>query len=137
MTTFQHGDQMGKHHMAPADKLLANREITDDGCWLWTRSTRTGYGMIWLEGTLYSAHRVAYETWVGPVPEGHDLDHECHNKAVARGECGATDCQHRRCFNPDHLVPRTRRGNLMASALTEAHLLHNGLKTPRWASASV
>jgi len=63
------------------------------------------------------AHRIAYEAFVGPIPEGADVDHECHNIAHSRGECdGGKDCQHRRCCNPWHLVVRERAANLNRGA---------------------
>lgn len=42
------------------------------------------------------AHRFAYEEVVGPIPEGHQLDHTCHNRA---------------CVNPGHLRPATNKQN--------------------------
>ena len=66
-----------------------------DGCWLWTRGSKTGgYGAF---GGLQSAHCVAYEWMVGPVPAGFDLDHLCRNK---------------RCVNPHHLEPVTKGENV-------------------------
>jgi hypothetical protein len=43
------------------------------------------------------AHRVAYEQFVGTVPDGLELDHLCENKA---------------CVNPGHLEPVTRSENV-------------------------
>lgn len=63
-------------------------------CWLWTASTRWGFGMFkWSEtdtkGTR-AAHRLAYELLVGPIPDDLTLDHLC---------CVAA------CVNPEHLEP--------------------------------
>jgi hypothetical protein len=44
--------------------------------------------------TCVLAHRYAWEKWVGPIPEGHDLDH--------RPECP------KNCVNIAHLQPLTR-----------------------------
>jgi hypothetical protein len=82
-----------------------------NGCWLWTGHRRgdRGYGGIKIDGKEYYAHRVVYEFFVGPIPEGLELDHICHNTdATCPG--GAT-CLHRRCVNPDHLEPVTHRVN--------------------------
>ena len=42
------------------------------------------------------SHRAYWERLHGKVPPGHDLDHLCRN---------------RRCVNPDHLEPVTRKQN--------------------------
>jgi hypothetical protein len=87
---------------------------TDD-CWPWTGSlTSKGYGQI-NEGGRYgrrlAAHRVVYELVVGPIPEGHDIDHHCENKA---------------CCNPAHLEPVTRQDNMLRfhGKRTECHYGH-------------
>jgi hypothetical protein len=93
-----------------------------DGCWLWTGTVnRYGYGQTKHHGHQDLAHRVVYRAWVGEIPEGRTIDHECHNLAYQRGECqGGDGCLHRRCCNPDHLVPRTmwentKRGNAVTA----------------------
>ena len=73
------------------------------GCWEWQASMNKGYGQFYRGGSrqdaiLRGAHRVSYEHWIGPVPDGLDLDHLCRV---------------RRCVNPDHLEPVTRRENLL------------------------
>lgn len=61
-----------------------------------------GYVAIrrWKEPTVL-AHRLFYEAFVGPIPEGRDLDH-----VRARG------CRSRACVNPEHLEPVDRAENL-------------------------
>ncbi len=62
---------------------------TED-CWIWTgaRSTaRPGfvYGRFQLSrGRAVSAHRLAYQFLIGPIPEGHQLHHECQNRLCVR-----------------------------------------------------
>jgi hypothetical protein len=79
-------------------------------CWPWLESTKpAGYGNC--EGR--PAHRVAYELLVGPIPEGFQIDHTCHN---GTGCTLVSECPHRACCNPAHLEAVTqdenkRRGN--------------------------
>ena len=88
--------------------------VVTDECWPWSKSLfPTGYGQIcWSEGgrkVTALAHRVVYEALVGPIPDGLDLDHTCHNRDEScRG--GAT-CKHRACVNPEHLEPATNKEN--------------------------
>jgi hypothetical protein len=61
------------------DRLLNNvRHEPIRGCWLWTRGTfTTGYGTIKVDGRMRLAHRVSYETFCGPIPEGLEVIHSC------------------------------------------------------------
>ncbi len=64
-------------------------------CWVWTRATMRGYGCLTrlIQGKRPLVHVYVYEHAIGPVPEGKQLHHVCHNKA---------------CYNPTHLLPLTR-----------------------------
>jgi hypothetical protein len=62
-------------------------------CWEWTGPrTWNGYGEFTANCRRQRAHRVSYETLIGPIPKGLVLDHLCRNKL---------------CVNPDHLDPVT------------------------------
>jgi len=79
------------------------------GCWEFTGSIEwTGYGKISVNQKYVKAHRLSYELHIGPIPPGMDLDHICHTIENCPG--GVT-CPHRRCVNPAHLKPATRREN--------------------------
>lgn len=69
------------------------------GCWEWSGARdRGGYGRFTFRGRLHAAHRVAYELFVGPIPEGLDIDHLCRV---------------RNCVNTEHLEPVTTRENIV------------------------
>ena len=69
-----------------------------NGCWLWPSSPQTnGYGVINVDRKVQKAHRVAYRLFVGPIPDGLDLDHLCRR---------------RNCVNPLHLEVVTRSENI-------------------------
>lgn len=71
---------------------------TGSPCWLWTGCfVRGGYGVVRNGARNSFVHRLTYEWLVGPVPEGMDLDHVCRT---------------RRCVNPAHLEPVTRKENV-------------------------
>lgn len=83
--------------MTLEERLLNKREITDEGCWLWTGQTKEkGYGAITFNGRKARVHRIAYELWVGEIPGGLMVLHRCDV---------------RNCFNPEHLFVGTAKDN--------------------------
>lgn len=92
-------------------------------CWNWLGCVdpETGYGEVRVNYRLYRAHRYSYELHKGPIPEGHVIDHACHNNS------GCTDvpCAHRRCVNPSHLEAVTQSVNTSRGRTGE----HNSSKT--------
>ena len=114
----------------PLIDKFRSRVVVSEGCWEWAGPlTAQGYGILYVpsapEGEPKArwyprkAHRFAYETFVGPVPDGLVLDHTCHTEAVWRGECdGGDSCSHRRCVRPDHLEPVTVRENFRRGVTT-------------------
>lgn len=91
------------------ERFYKNIEILPNGCWQWKLAPdKAGYGHLTLckHHTVY-AHRFAYEQLVGPIPEGKELHHLCHN---------------RRCVNPAHLEPVTRREHIPLGDVTKIRL---------------
>lgn len=80
------------------ERFLSFVAVQEDGCWLWTGCiTKGGYGSFRNEhGKTENSHKWAYKVFIGPVPEGLELDHLCRNRA---------------CVNPNHLEPVTRSQN--------------------------
>jgi hypothetical protein len=96
----------------PMPRFWAHVTKTDT-CWDWTGGYYSGgYGALHVDGVLIHAHVFAYQQFVGPIPDGMRVDHNCHDPALCP-TCAA--CPHRRCVNPEHLflaasVPRGIRG---------------------------
>lgn len=88
---------------APSRESILDRVEVDEatGCWLWTLSrTSAGYGQAHdprQRRRRSLAHRLSYELFVGPIPEGLQLDHLCRV---------------RHCVNPSHLEPVTQAENM-------------------------
>lgn len=70
---------------------------TVGACLVWTASkTEKGYGKVGIGGRSLRAHRVAYELTNGPIGDGIQIDHTCHNPS---------------CILPDHLRATTHKQN--------------------------
>lgn len=94
------------------ERTQARVTIDPGGCWLMDGHLRHGYALMRdAEGKQRDAHRVVYEEYVGPIPEGLQLDHVCHT--LAEDCAGGHSCPHRRCVNPAHLEPVTHRENAL------------------------
>lgn len=88
-------------------------DITGDGCWEW-RGNRNwwGYGTMSLARKGLDrarAHRLMYERFVGPIPEGHVIRHKCDNPP---------------CVNPAHLESGTQGENVWDMVHRGRHWRH-------------
>jgi hypothetical protein len=68
-----------------------------------------GYGQFWFEGTMHRSHRVSHILFIGPIPDGYDVDH-----VKDRG------CRFRDCVRPSHLEAVTKRENTMRTYVPPA-----------------
>jgi hypothetical protein len=97
----------------PAERVLSRTSITLSGCWLWEgKPNKSGYGQVRDRGRWPVVHKIVYEALVGPVPDGLQLDHLCHDPRTCNlGE----ECPHRRCVRPSHMTPVTPKQNTLRS----------------------
>jgi hypothetical protein len=77
---------------ASLEQRLLRKIVKQDDCWIWQRHTNKGYGQIEVSGRMHTVHRIAYETWIEPIPKGFLVLHLCNNAL---------------CINPAHLVVGT------------------------------
>lgn len=89
------------------ERFMAMVEIAPEAgyagkpCWLWTGYIQpNGYGQFKPDGRrgakISSPHRFAYEHYIGPIPDGFEVDHLCRR---------------RNCCNPAHLEAVTVQVN--------------------------
>jgi hypothetical protein len=72
----------------------------ETGCWLWKRSTSLngGYGFAGVVAPCGGrAHRLAYIAFIGAIPDGLQVRHQCHTP---------------RCCNPKHLLVGNHQDNV-------------------------
>ena len=79
-------------------KRFTDKIQKTDTCWIWngTRQTK-GYGQLWYNGKLHSAHRISYAIYNGGIEPDKVVMHTCDNP---------------NCVNPEHLKLGTQSDNM-------------------------
>lgn len=84
------------------EKLLANTVLVTvcpelGACWEWTGyRLHFGHGALRINYTRWRTHRLAWDEFIGPIPDGLGVLHRCDNPP---------------CWNLDHLFLGTRDEN--------------------------
>lgn len=106
---LRHGDPAVRKYVRGSleERLLARRIKTANGCWEYDGyHDKFGYGRMARNRRMPRVHVVSYETFVGPVPAGLQVDHLCCNKG---------------CFNPEHLEAVTCSENVQRAYANGLH----------------
>lgn len=70
----------------------------EDDCWPWLGAQNgRGYGRLEYEGKYQQAHRVSYQIYCEPIPDGYNVLHSCDNGI---------------CVNPKHLFLGSQQDNV-------------------------
>lgn len=97
----------------PIERLLSHYLVPTepDACIPWTgKPSPQNYGWVSIDGKIFTAHRVMYLMFVGPIPDGLVPDHLCHTRDLS---CPGGPCAHRLCGRPDHLELVTQGENVL------------------------
>jgi hypothetical protein len=99
-------------------QYLLDNCVEEDGaletkCLVWTGTCNPdGYGYVRYEGRSQNVHRVAWKVFVGPIPEGMQVNHKCDNPP---------------CFRIEHLELGTQLSNIRAMWERGRNVIGNAL----------
>jgi hypothetical protein len=103
------------------ERLQDKYQIDANGCWIWTGDkTSQGYGRLSSQSNNVKkkirAHRVSYEVYNGPIPQGMLVCHSCDIPS---------------CINPEHLWLGTHKDNAADRVAKGRNGSTGGPKGPR------
>lgn len=112
MTLIKHHKHIAKGKTDAERLFIYSMPEPNTGCWIWTADTvKGGYGRAWdyENHKKILAHRLSYQTFIGPIPNGLHVDHVCRNTL---------------CINPLHLEAVTRLVNNRRSHIHRVKKTH-------------
>lgn len=107
---------MAPPRKSPRTRILQQHDRVGD-CWIWTGTKhRDGYGVMTVgRGTQKRAHRVSFEEFTGPIPEGMIICHRCDTPL---------------CVNPAHLFVGTHSDNAVDRESKSRRMIARGADHP-------
>lgn len=116
-------------------RFLSKVKIVNNGCHEWQSTIKKdGYGSFYFDGKQVQAHRVAFQIFIGIIPDGKWVLHKCDNrKCVNTDHLFLGDCQ----MNISDMDNKGRRGTVSQLTLAQVEeikrLLSEGEIIPaRW-----
>jgi hypothetical protein len=108
------GQPLPYRRLSTAERLLACSTEDGTGCRIWVGTVNNrGYGVSCVRDAGVTvrvyAHRLSYETFVGPIPPGLEVLHSCDRPP---------------CIEPSHLRPGTHQENALDMTQRRRHPLH-------------
>jgi HNH endonuclease len=124
------GQRRARAVKMPLRERLERRTEYVGDCFIWTGKTGSnGYGAITISvdgrRKCRALHRVSYEEFIGPIPDGYQVDHACHSDNPEACP-GRPNCLHILCWNPEHLRAVTRLENMQGRKSQPGWLARNG-----------